>query len=218
MKRIRRPLDRIELRILGSLLEKEKTTPEYYPLSLNSLTSAANQKSNREPVMEISEHEIAAALDRLQEMNLVWKVLGGRATKWEQNVEKKWELDPAMRALLTLLFLRGPQTVGELRGRSDRLYDFESLEEVESALRKMRDDSDAFVRELPRRPGQKESRWMHLFGDPVEDDVVNVPEERTQPSGAQPPRGSLEARLQTVESRVDELSETMRRLLEKLGE
>ena len=216
MLRIRRPLDPIELRVLGSLLEKQKTTPEYYPLSLNSLTAAASQKSNRDPVMEIPEVEIAGALDRLQEMNLVWKVLGGRATKWEQNVEKKWELDAPMRAILTLLFLRGAQTAGELRARSERLYDFASLEEVESTLQRLRIDEDPHVRELPRRPGQKETRWGHLYG-PVDLEATA----EAEPAGTTQPalsRGSLESRVQALESRLEQLSSTLAKLLEKLGE
>jgi uncharacterized protein len=215
MLRTRRPLDPIELRILGSLLEKQTTTPEYYPLSTNALVAACNQKSNREPFMEISEEEIAAALERLQEMNLVWRILGGRATRWEQNVEKKWEIDAAARALITLLFLRGPQTAGELRGRSERLFEFRTVEEVEAVLRRLRDDADPFVVELARQPGQKERRWMHLFaGDVDAGDFAD-----SIPAGvARPTAGSLESRVATLETRIEELSSELSRLRNLLGD
>src|SRR5476651_1158286 len=119
-----RPLDPAEIRILGSLLEKQLNTPEYYPLTLNALVAACNQKSNRDPVMELGDGEVESALMRLQDEKLVWRVLGGRSVRFDHNLPSMWHIDPADRALLTLLFLRGPQTPGELRGRSDRLYAF----------------------------------------------------------------------------------------------
>ena len=132
-----RELDSVEIRILGSLAEKQMSTPEYYPLTLNALVAACNQKSNREPVMELSEDDIQQALDRLQEEKLVWKVMGGRAVRWEHNLDSSLQLDRPSKAALILLFLRGPQTPGELRGRSDRLYSFESIAEVEETLRRL---------------------------------------------------------------------------------
>src|ERR1700736_1734132 len=155
-----RELDAIEVRILGSLAEKQMSTPEYYPLTLNALVAACNQKSNREPVMELSEDDVQRALDRLQEEKLVWKVMGGRAVRWEHNLDTNLQLDRPAKAALTLLFLRGAQTPGELRGRSDRLHSFESIDEVEGTLQRL----DPMVRELPRRPGQKETRWYHTLG------------------------------------------------------
>src|SRR5437899_3220290 len=155
-----RELDAVEIRLLGSLAEKQMSTPEYYPLTLNALVAACNQKSNREPVMELSEEEVQRALDRLQDEKLVWKVLGGRAVRWEQNLDTNLQLDRGSKALITLLFLRGPQTPGELRGRSDRLHAFESIAEVEETLGRL----DPLARELPRRPGQKEARWYHTLG------------------------------------------------------
>src|SRR3954466_1928456 len=129
--RLSRTLDPIEVRILGSLAEKQLTTPEYYPLTLNALVAACNQKSNREPVMELSESDVQRALDRLQDEKLMWKVMGGRAVRYDHNLDVQWQLDRRSKALLTLLFLRGPQTAGELRGRSERLHEFESIGEVE---------------------------------------------------------------------------------------
>src|SRR5687767_3131882 len=128
-QRLPRILDAAEIRILGSLMEKQLSTPEYYPLTLNALVAAANQKSNREPVLELNESELLRALDRLQDEKLVWKVLGGRAVRYDHNLDHVWHLDRKEKAILTLLFLRGPQTAGELRGRSDRLHQFETVAE-----------------------------------------------------------------------------------------
>src|SRR6266540_3652209 len=154
-----RELDALELRILGCLMEKQLATPEYYPLTLNALVAACNQKSNREPVMELSESDVQRALERLQDEKLVWRVMGGRVVRFDQNLDKVWHLKAAEKAILTMLFLRGPQTPGELRGRSDRLHRFETVNEVEDTLRDMSSHSEPLVRELARRPGQKESRW-----------------------------------------------------------
>ncbi|MBW3670590.1 MAG: YceH family protein, partial [Acidobacteria bacterium] len=132
--KIERPLDEIEIRVLGSLLEKQQSTPDYYPLSLSSLRSACNQSTSREPVMDLDDSRIKSAVDRLQELGLVWRVHGSRADKYEHNVDRKWEVSPEMKAILTLLMLRGPQTPGELRSRSDRLHPFPSVSEVEAVL------------------------------------------------------------------------------------
>src|SRR5215216_1422474 len=135
--RIPRTLDPVEVRVLGSLMEKQLSTPEYYPLTLNALVAAANQKSNREPVMELGEGEIQRALDRLQDEKLVWRVMGGRAVRFDHNLDKVWHLSRPEKAIMTLLFLRGPQTAGELRGRSDRLHAFDSPQQAEDTLRDM---------------------------------------------------------------------------------
>ena len=163
--RIPRRLDPVEIRVLGSLLEKEQATPEAYPLTLNALVAACNQRTNREPVMELAEAEVSAALDRLRQEVLVWRTESSRSERWKQSVERRWELDPPAKALLTLLLLRGAQTAGELRSRSDRLHPFASLAEVEAALRGLAAAPEPLVRELSRRPGQKETRWIHLVGD-----------------------------------------------------
>lgn len=199
-----RDLDPVEIRILGGLAEKQMATPEYYPLTLNALVAACNQKSNREPVMELSETEIQHALDRLQDEKLVWKVLGGRATRWEHNLEANLQLDRPAKAVLTLLFLRGPQTAGELRGRSDRLHAFDSIEDVEQTLRHL----EPLVRELPRRSGQKESRWSHLLG--------GAPPLDSAGDGA-PAGAPLSARVQRLEEQIAQLANELRDLKEKLG-
>ena len=210
--RIPRPLDPTELRILGSLMEKQLSTPEYYPLTLNALVAACNQKSNREPVMELAESEVQRALDRLQDEKLVWRVMGGRAVRFDHNLDSVWHLDRREKALLTLLFLRGAQTAGELRGRSDRLQTFDSVAEVEDLLRDMSAHSEPLVRQLPRRPGQKEERWMHLAGGAIAEPAVTAPEAETR-SGE-----PLSVRVQRLEERLASVESALADLREKLGE
>jgi uncharacterized protein YceH (UPF0502 family) len=206
-----RELDPVEIRILGSLLEKQLSTPEYYPLTLNALLAAVNQKSNREPVMELGESEVVRALDRLQDEKLAWKVLGGRATRFDHNLDAAWHLDPPSKAIVTLLFLRGAQTAGELRGRSDRLYRFDTIEDVDAALQRLASGDAALVREQPRRPGQKESRWAHLLGGAVPE----APRaEEAAPAAGEP----MSARVQRLEQQVVALERELRELKAKLGE
>jgi uncharacterized protein len=209
--RIPRTLDPVEVRILGSLMEKQLTTPEYYPLTLNALVAAANQKSNREPVMELGESEIERALNRLQDEKLVWRVMGGRAVRFDHNVDTVWHLNRREKALLTLLFLRGPQTSGELRGRSDRLHTFETVADAEETLHDMAAHSEPLVRELPRRPGQKEGRWAHTAGGAIVE---------TEPVAADnAPRGEpLAVRVAKLEEQVAALAAELHQLKEKLGE
>lgn len=213
--RIPRTLDPIEIRVLGSLMEKQLTTPEYYPLTLNALIAAANQKSNREPVMELAEGELTRALDRLQDEKLTWKVLGGRAVRYDHNLDPVWHLDRKEKALLTLLFLRGPQTAGELRGRSERLHQFETVAEVEETLRDMAGHSEPLVRQLPRRPGQKEERWAHTAGGAIADDAAPAP---SSPSETSEPREPLSARVQRLEEQMTALAAELHELKGRLGE
>jgi len=211
--RLPRTLDPVEIRILGSLAEKQLSTPEYYPLTLNALLAACNQKSNREPVMELSENEIARALDRLQDEKLVWKVMGGRAVRYDHNLDALWHIDRPAKALLTLLFLRGPQTAGEMRGRSDRLHSFDSVAEAEAKLEEMASHPEPLVRRMQRRPGQKEERWAHLAGGAVVE--TELPQEAASASETREP---LSARVLRLEEQVAELSAELRALKEKLGE
>jgi uncharacterized protein len=210
--RVPRTLDPVEIRVLGALMEKQLTTPEYYPLTLNALLAACNQKSNREPVMELSESEVSRALDRLQDEKLVWRVMGGRAVRFDHNLDNVWHLKRAEKALLTLLFLRGPQTSGEMRGRSDRLQSFDTVAEVEDVLRDMSTHSEPLVRELPRRPGQKEGRWAHTTGGAI---VETVPEASEAPEVRGEP---LAVRVQRLEEQVAALTTALSELKTKLGE
>jgi len=197
-----RLLEPLELRILGSLAEKQMSTPEYYPLTVNALIAACNQKSNREPVMEVAEADVQHALDVLQEEKLVWKLVGGRAVRWEHNLEAALQLDHAAKAIMTLLFLRGPQTPGELRGRSDRLHPFATIAEVEETLQRLAASPDALTRELPRRPGQKESRWTEVLSGVA---------------AAAPAAEGGGASTESLQQRVQRLEEELRALKAKLG-
>ncbi len=202
--RIPRKLDPVEVRVLGALLEKEQTTPELYPLTVNALLAACNQKTNREPVMRLSEGEVWEALERLRQDVLVWRSEGARTERWKQSVSRRWGLDAPGKALMTLLLLRGPQTVGELRARAERMHAFGSLEEVEETLRRLAAMDEPLVAELPRRPGRKETRWNHLVGEtaapPAEED-----EEEAAAPGAGAPRPALAVRIERLEDAVAQL-------------
>jgi uncharacterized protein YceH (UPF0502 family) len=157
-----------EARVLGALLEKEIATPEYYPLSLNALVNACNQKSNREPVVQYDEDTVETALDILQEKGLSLRSTGrdSRVPKYAQRFTEKFNLGRREAAILCVLLLRGPQTTGELRGRTERLYTFDDLEAVESTLHRLAEIG--FTKQLPRQPGTKEPRWAHLMCGDVE--------------------------------------------------
>jgi hypothetical protein len=164
-------LNSVEIRVLGSLIEKEITTPEYYPMSLNALTNACNQKSNRDPVMDLSENEVHAAIETLRDKRLGWQFssAGARVPKYEHNLRSLFSLSKEEVAVLCVLLLRGPQTIGELRTRTDRMCSFASLEDVEKTVKGLISREDGpFVVELPRQPGRKENRYMHLFGGEIE--------------------------------------------------
>src|SRR6202165_2428499 len=164
-------LTETEVRGLGSLIEKDIPTPEYYPLSLNALVNACNQKTNRDPVMQLDEAAVREALDGLQEQRMAGPARGAdsRVTKYEQRLQEVFNFTRAEIAVLCVLLLRGPQTPGELRGRTERLHRFETLEDVQSALQKLMQREPPLAKVLPRQPGTKESRYAHLLaGDVVE--------------------------------------------------
>jgi uncharacterized protein YceH (UPF0502 family) len=163
-------LNEVEVRVLGALVEKQVTTPEYYPLTLNALTLACNQKNNRNPVVSLGEETVSEALETLREKNLVYVFYGStsRVPKYKHMMPEVFHLNQQELALMCLLMLRGAQTVGELRGRTDRLYDFANLEEVEETLNSlMTKEAEALVVKLPRQSGQKEVRYAHLLSGEV---------------------------------------------------
>jgi uncharacterized protein len=157
----------IEARVLGALIEKEITTPEYYPLSLNALTNACNQKSNRDPVLHIEESEVRKALNHLEYQSLVRSVSStdSRVTKFEHRLQDAFNFYRPEVAIICELLLRGPQTPGELRTRASRMHAFEDLESVHSALSRLEKREPPLVTVLPRQPGTKEARYAHLLGD-----------------------------------------------------
>lgn len=209
--RLARELDPIEVRVLGSLAEKQLSTPETYPLTVNALVLACNQKSNRDPVLSLTEDEVRGALERLRELVLVWRVEAARSERWEHNLDARWELDRPKKALLTLLFLRGAQTPGELNARSDRLHAFASLPEIERTLQEMAAESEPLVFELARRPGQKEARWSHLVG------AAPPGTAREEPPVSADAEPSLARRVERLESLVSSLREELETLKRRSG-
>jgi len=211
-------LTAIEARVIGCLLEKQVTTPEQYPLSINGVVTACNQKTNREPVMNLSEQEVQQVLDELVKRHYLRTVsgFGNRVTKYEQRFCNSefgdLKLTPAEVALIATLLLRGPQTPGELRGRAERMHRFSDMAEVENALEQLasRDDGPYVVR-LPREPGKRESRYMHLFSGDMQT-LINVVE------AVAPTEQSLEARVEALEIEVAELKQRLDSLLAHLGE
>ena len=157
-----------ESRVLGSLIEKELTTPEYYPMTLNGLANACNQKNNRLPRSDLSEEEVSRAIDELRIKRLAHRVdlVGSRVPKFQHNAEKELDLIKAERALLAELLNRGPQTTGELNSRASRMFDFEGLSDVEETLGEMEQREPSLVGQMNPAPGQKERRWFHRFGPP----------------------------------------------------
>lgn len=170
-------LNEVEARVLGSLVEKDVTTPDYYPLSLNALVNACNQKNNRDPVMNLDEDPVRQALDTLQAKRLAGPTSSAdsRVTKYEHRMQEVFNFTRGETAILCVLLLRGPQTPGELRGRTERMHHFEDLTEVQSSLQRLMQRDPALARVLPRQPGTKESRYKHLLSGDVEDVAVGVP-------------------------------------------
>ncbi len=209
-----RPLSPAEARVLATLMEKARTVPDSYPLTLNSLQTGCNQKSSRDPVMNLSEAEISEAIDGLRELSLVVESSGSRVTRYEHNFQRRVGVPEQSAVLLGLLMLRGPQTAGELRINADRWYKFLDIASVEAFLEELQDRAEEkggpLVAKLPRAPGAREQRWAHLLGGPVD---ISIPADA-------PPRPAAavqEERLQALEARVDELERLLQNLSEQLG-
>ena len=199
-------LNEIEVRVLGSLVEKQLTTPEYYPLTLNALLAACNQKSNRDPVVSYDEGVITHALDSLREKNLVYVFYGStsRVVKYKHMLPGVFELEADEVALMAVLMLRGAQTVGELKERTGRMHDFANLLEVQETLDRLTRRDDPLVVKLERQAGQKDARYAHLLaGEP---DVSAIPAPRPLPTSAGSGRiEALEAEVSALRSEVDTL-------------
>jgi uncharacterized protein len=182
-------LNDVETRVLGSLVEKDVTTPDYYPLSLNALVNACNQKNNRDPVMHVQEDAVQEALSTLQDKRLAGPTSSAdsRVTKYEHRLQEAFNFTRGETAVLCVLLLRGPQTPGELRGRTERMHRFEDLTEVQSTLQRLMQHDPPLVRVIPRQPGTKESRYKHLLARDVEDaaDVAQAPSSALVASNSQ---------------------------------
>jgi uncharacterized protein YceH (UPF0502 family) len=204
-----------EVRVLGSLIEKDITTPDYYPLSLNALVNACNQKNNRDPVMSMDEDSVRYALSSLQEKRLAGPAGGAdsRVTKYEHRLQDVFNFDRRETAIVCVLLLRGAQTPGELRGRSERMYRFDTLDDVQSTLQKLTDRG--LVKVLARQPGTKESRYVHLFAGDVPDDATQaLPPTRTSVSAGD----HVDARITALESEVRSLKDQISDLRRELSE
>lgn len=198
------------MRVLGALIEKSRTTPEYYPMSVNALTAACNQKSSRHPITSYTEEEITQALQSLKGRSLVATAVGGgsRTIKYKHNFGTVYDVSDAAIAVICLLLLRGPLTAGELNSNSGRLYSFRDLGEVLSTIEELRSGDMPFVQELPKKAGQKENRFKHLLGDGSEDlmeEETNVPSSHNNTA--------LEERVTKLEEELAQLKSLLKDLL-----
>ncbi len=202
-----------EQRVLGSLMEKAKATPEYYPLTLNALVAACNQKTSRKPVVSYDDSTVIATLDSLRKKRLVSTVVGGssRVTKYKHNFAIVYPVIPAEVTIICLLLLRGPQTPGELNTNSGRMYEFESLEEVQSLLDNLANAEQPYVRQLPKRPGQKEARYMQLLGGD------NIPDDGDLEFNDAGASSELASRLAKVEMELAALRAEFDKLMQELS-
>ena len=207
-------LDNVEARVLGAMVEKDATTPDYYPLSLNALVNACNQKNNRDPVLELDEDSVRRALASLQQKRLAGPAHGAdsRVAKYEHRLQEVFNFGRGETAILCVLLLRGPQTPGELRGRTERLFRFEEVADVLSTLQRLMQREPPLVKALPRQPGTKEARYVHLFCGDVEGET----EESFDHSASHSPAHGREERMLRMEEelaalrlRVSELEKTL---------
>ncbi len=214
-------LSLLETRVLGVLAEKQRTVPDTYPLTLNSLVSGCNQKSSRDPVIEASESEVQAALDSLRPLSLILETSGGRASRYAHNIERVLHIPTQSTALLTMLMLRGPQTAGELRINCERLHKFADISSVESFLVELAERAaGGLAMELPRQPGSRENRWMHLLsGAPVIEESVSAGAASAIPAGdvTVGEIAALKANVAKLEAEVSELRAMMGKLCAELG-
>ena len=198
-----------EARVLGALIEKEITTPDYYPLSLNALVNACNQRSNREPVMNLDEDDVRSALDGLSQKGLAGarSAAESRVTKYEHRLPETFNFDRRETAVLCVLLLRGPQTPGELRGRTERMHRFSDLEEVQAALHRLIERQPPLVKMLPRQPGTKESRYAHLLSGEPEgwEGSADVPAGLVVSPDGEDRIARLEAEVESLHTQVAEL-------------
>jgi len=198
-----------EVRVLGSLIEKQITTPEYYPLTLNSLTAACNQKNNRNPITSLAESEVEDALYTLREKNLAYVFHGStsRVPKYKHVAPEVLHVTPPELAAMCVLMLSGPQTVGEIRTRGHRLYEFSGLEEVDETLRALKTKDEPMVMSLPRQPGQKEARFAHLLSGEPEIEISEAGAEKHPRRAGDPDRVTkLEEQVQTLAQQVENLT------------
>ena len=213
---IKAPLSLLETRILGTLVEKQHTVPDAYPLTLNALVSGCNQKTSRSPVMEVSDTEAQAALDSLKSANLVMETSGGRVSRYSHNLERVLQVPAQSGAILTSLMLRGPQTAGELRISCERLHAFSDLSAVEGFLQELvARPAGALVVELPRQPGSRENRWAHLLSGAPK--AAAAPAAQKAPAELAPDEvAALKADIARIEAELAAMQAMLARICAKL--
>lgn len=213
------PLSLLETRILGVLAEKQRTVPDTYPLSLNALVSGCNQKTSRDPVMDVSEADVSMALDALRGHSLVIESSGSRVPRYSHNIERVLQVPSQSVAILTILMLRGPQTAGELRINCERLHRFADISAVEAFLNELAERSaGALVRELPRQPGMRENRWMHLLSGEPSEDLLRAAGARGDEGGQSASEvQAMQQRIASLEGEVTRLQDQLARLAQALG-
>lgn len=206
------PLSASHARILGCLIEKEAATPEAYPLTANAVQVACNQKTSREPVMELEAGEVGHALRQLEAQGLVKSIHGARAQRYEHRFAQCYSVTGKQQALLCVLLLRGAQTAAELHNRCDRLADFADADEVRQTLERLQQRTPALVQNIGRGAGQREDRYMHLLAGPIDADTLLAALPRAQNASAQ---DELQARIEALEARVDALQSELAELRSK---
>lgn len=206
-------LSQEEIRVLGVLMEKSKTTPEYYPMTINAITAACNQKTSRKPVVQYDEQTVTLTLDTLKRKSLISTATGGssRSIKYKHNFAIVFPVTPQEVAIICLLMLRGAQTPGELNTNSGRLYEFESLDDVQAVLERLSEPELPYVLQLPKRAGQKEVRYMHLLGGTPDLTTEEVADDQYAR-----PASDLESRLEKVEAELAELKLNFDKLMQEL--
>jgi uncharacterized protein YceH (UPF0502 family) len=214
-----RPLSPVEARVLGTLMEKARTVPDSYPLTLNMVVTGCNQKTARDPIMQVDDAQAQLALDALKGLSLVFETSGGRVTRYEHNFQRVYRVPEQSAVVLGLLVLRGPQTAGELRINTERWYKFADISSVEGFLEELQDRTDEkggpLVVKLPRAPGAREQRWAHLLCGPVDMAQAATAYEAHMPGVGE--LSHLQTRIDALEHEVSQLRETVQRLCSELG-
>ena len=214
-----RPLSPVEARVLATLMEKARTVPDSYPLTLNMVVTGCNQKTTRDPIMQIDDEQAQLALDALKGLSLVFETSGGRVTRYEHNFQRVYHVPEQSAVVLGLLMLRGPQTAGELRINTERWYKFADISSVEGFLEELQDRSEEkggpLVVKLPRAPGAREQRWAHLVCGPVDTALAATSYEAHMPGVGE--LSHLQGRIDRLENEVAQLRETVEKLCIELG-
>ncbi len=214
-----RPLSPVEARVLGTLMEKARTVPDSYPLSLNMVITGCNQKTSRDPILQVEDAQAQQALDALKSLSLVFESSGGRVTRYEHNFQRVYGVPEQSAVILGLLMLRGPQTAGELRINTERWYRFADISSVDGFLDELQERTEEkggpLVIKLPRAPGAREQRWAHLLCGPVDVSQMATAAEALLPGAGD--FAHVQSRIEVLESEVATLRATVQKLCSELG-